>query len=252
MKPSNILLWCFPLVVIAMQLLPKEYSLIMGIAFVSLGIAKQFRVLLLFGLTVLGYLVWLSTVQYFTATISDPSLLLVLNRLGLIGYILLFAVWSRVEPCVSYLKLGSTKETLKAPLIWWGANEYVWRFVLIVCSLWFVPTIIFTFLHGNIFAFMPYALLFAVINPVLEGVLWRGYILGRMVDYIGEKQGLVVSSLAFGFYHLSLGFSVWLCLLSAIGGFYMGGIAIKSKGFLAATIVHVFVNLALISFGLIF
>jgi len=235
-----------------MQLLPVEYSFAMGFVFVASGFTKRFRVLLLFGLTIFGYLFWLFTVEYFAATISNMPLLIVLNRLSLVGYILLFAIWSRIQPCVVYLKQGSIKETLKAPLIWWGNTEYIWRFVLIVCSLWAVPTIVFSILYGNLIAFMPYALLFAVINPVLEGVLWRGFILGRVVDYIGERQGLVLSSLAFGFYHLSFGFSIWLCLLFAIGGFYMGGIAIKSKGFLAPTIVHFFVNLALISFGLIF
>jgi len=187
-----------------------------------------------------------------TATVSNPSLLLVLNRFGLLGYIILFAIWARAQPCVGYLKLGDMKERLKAPFIWWGADEYVWRFVLIASSLWVVPAIVFNVLHGNLMEFMPYALLFAVINPVLEGVIWRGFILGRVVDYVGEKQGLVLSSLAFGLYHLSLGFYIWICLVFAVGGFYMGGIAIKSKGFLAPTIVHFFVNLALISFGIIF
>lgn len=252
MKLFYVLLWCFPLAVVAMQLLPVEYTLLIGLVFVALGLAKRFRVLLLFGITIFGYLCWLFAVQYLAANIVNAPLLIILNRLSLVGYIILFAIWSRLEPCVEYLKRGSMKETLKAPLIWWGNNEYIWRFVLIVCILWIVPAVVFTVLYANIIYFLPYALLFAVINSVLEGVIWRGFVLGRVVDYIGEKQGLVVSSIAFGLYHLSLGFSIWICLLFAIGGFYMGGIAIKSKGFLAPTIVHFFVNLALVSFGVIF
>jgi len=235
-----------------MQLLPVEYSVVIGVACIAFGFTKRFRVLLLFGLTTFGYLFWLFAVQYLTANISNAPLLILLNRLGLIGYVILFAIWSRLEPCVTYLKQGSMKETLQAPLIWWGKQEYIWRFVLIICALWAVPAIVFSFLHGNIIAFLPYTLLFAMINPILEGVIWRGFILGRVVDYLGEKQGLILSAFSFGLYHLSLGFSIWLCLLSAIGGFYMGGLAIKSKGFLAPTIVHFFVNLALVSFGIIF
>jgi len=246
------LLWCFPLVIVAMQLLPAEHAFIIGFILLLLGLTKRLRALLLFGLTVFGYLFWLLAAQYFTATISNLPLLIVLNRLGLIGYIVLFAIWLCVQPCAGYLKPGNLKATLKAPFIWWGASEYAWRFVLIACFAWVVPTVIFTFLHGYIFEFMPYALLFAVINPVFEGVLWHGLILGRVVDYAGEKQGLILSAVAFGLYHLSLGFSVWVCLLFAIGGFYMGGLAIKSKGLLAPTILHVFVNLALVSFGIIF
>jgi membrane protease YdiL (CAAX protease family) len=251
-KFFNIVLWCFPLIIIAIQLLPVEYSFVVGIAFFTFGLTKRFRVFLLFGLTTFGYLFWLFTVQYLTTIVSNAPLLVVLNRLGLVGYIIVFAIWLRIEPCIGYLKKGNMKETLKAPLIWWGNNEYVWRFVLIVCSLWAVPAIVFTFLHGTIIEFMPYALLFVIINPIIEGVVWRSFILGRVVDYIGEKQGLIISSVAFGLYHFSLGFSIWICLLFAIGGFYMGGIAIKSKGFLAPTIVHIFVNLALVSFGIIF
>jgi len=235
-----------------MQLLTVEYSLIAGLTFVAVGVTKRFRLLLLFGFTVLGYLCWLITFQYLTLTISNTSLLIVLNRLGLAGYIILFAIWSRIQPCIGYLKPGNMKETLKAPLIWWGVNEYIWRFVLIACLFWVVPPIVFNFLHGYIFEFMPYALLFATINPFLEGVLWRGFILGRMVDYVGEKQGLIISSIAFGLYHISLGFSIWACLLFAVGGFYMGGLAVKSRGFVAPTILHFFVNVALISFGIIF
>ena len=244
----KIVLWGFPLVVIAAQLLPVGYVSVLGAAFFAVGLIERFRALLLFGLTIFGYLFWFMTSQYISETISNEPLAIVLNRFGLIGYIVLFAIWARVQPGTRYLQVGSMTETLKAPLIWWGTDERVWRFVLIICAVWIAPAILF----GNVFAFMPYALAFSIINPILEGVIWRGFLLGRMVDYIGEKQGLIFSSIAFGVYHLSLGFSIWVCLLFAIGGFYMGGIAIKSKGFLAPTIVHFSVNLALISFGIIF
>jgi membrane protease YdiL (CAAX protease family) len=99
---------------------------------------------------------------------------------------------------------------------------------------------------------MLYGFLFAVINAFIEEVLWRGFILGRTADFIGEKQALVITSLAFGFYHLSLGFSIWVCLAFAIGGFYMGGCAIKSKGLAAPIIMHLFVNMVFVSCGMIF
>ncbi len=99
---------------------------------------------------------------------------------------------------------------------------------------------------------MLYGLLFALINSVLEEILWRGFILGRVVDYLGEKQALIVTSFTFGFYHLSLGFSIWICLAFAIGGFYMGGCAIKSKGIGASIIMHIFVNIVFVSLGMIF
>jgi membrane protease YdiL (CAAX protease family) len=248
---TKALLWCFPLAVIAAQLLPPEYSLAIGIAFAALGLTKRFRVLLLFGFSILGHLIWLFTSQYLTVNILNPPLLTVLMRLGLIGYIILFAIWSRFQPCNGYFRLGGMKETLRFPLIWWGFNERVWRFLLIFCFFFLIAAAFFS-IGTNITEVLLYGLLFAAVNSIFEGVLWRGFILGRVVDYIGEKQGLVLTSIAFGFYHLSLGFSIWICLVFAIGGFYMGGIAIKSRGLFAPIIMQFFVNIAFVSFGIIF
>jgi len=239
------------LIVIAAQLLPIWYSFVLGIIFAALGLTKRFRVLLLFGLIILGHLFWFVASQYLTENISNVSLVTVLVRFGLIGYIILFAIWAYFQPCIGYIKLGHINENIKFPLIWWGFNERIWRFVLIFCSLFFISTIFFYF-SGNLFKVITYGLSFAIVNSILEEVLWRGFILGRLVDYIGEKQGLIISSIAFGFYHLSLGFPIWVCLVFAIGGFYIGGIAIKSKGILAPIIMHFFVNMAFVSFGIIF
>ncbi|MDR1536537.1 MAG: hypothetical protein LBU32_00790 [Clostridiales bacterium] len=48
-----------------------------------------------------------------------------------------------------------------------------------------------------------------------------------------------MSALAFGLYHYSLQFPLWACLIFAIGGFYIGGSAIKSRGLLSPAVVHI-------------
>ena len=242
----------FPLVIIAGQVLPTEYSLAIGTIFAVAGLVKKFRALLLFGFAMLGHLFWIFTSGYFAANIYDRSLLIIVGRFGLIGYIILFVLWRYFQPCDSrYLRLGNLKESLKFPLIWWGFKEYIWRFILIFCISCFAATVFFS-IHNNAFSIMLYGFIFALINSLLEGLLWRGLILERVVDFLGEKQALVITSLAFGFYHLSLGFSIWICLVFAIGGFYMGGCAIKSKGLFAPIMMHLFVNMIFVSVGIIF
>ena len=176
----------------------------------------------------------------------------IVGRFSLVAYIILFFAWERFRPSRSrFLRLGDGRKTLRFPLIWWGMREYVWRFTLIFCALWLIVTAVF-WSNGILSDFFLYGFLFAVVNAILEEILWRGLVLGRAIDWVGEKQGLLFSSLAFGFYHLSLGFSIWACLIFAVGGFYLGGVAIRSGGLFAPVVMHFFVNIAFVSFGLIF
>jgi len=208
--------------------------------------------LLMPGFIVLGHLVWVFTFQILAANISAAAPLTIAGRFGLSGYIILFALWNKLQPCTTgYLRFGNLKKSLKFPLIWWGFKEHVWRFLLIFCSIFIVAAIVFA-AYTNITGILLYGILFAAVNSVLEGALWRGFILGRAAEYAGEKQALVLTSLAFGFYHLSLGFSIGICLIFAVGGFYMGGLAIKSRGLFAPVVMQFFVNMAFVSSGIIF
>jgi membrane protease YdiL (CAAX protease family) len=143
------------------------------------------------------------------------------------------------------------KEQIKFPFIWYGFSDFVWRFILVFCSLC-LAVVVFFFSKSVSISIVLFGILFALVNSVLEEILWRGLILGRVVDYLGEKQALIATSIAFGLYHLSLGFSLWICLAFAIGGFYMGGCAVKSKGIGASIIMHIFVNMVFVSSGIIF
>jgi len=174
------------------------------------------------------------------------------GRLWLVVPIALLLVLERFRPSDSrFLRLGNTKETLCVPLIWQGIREPVWRFTLIFCGLWLVVSAVF-WPNGVPADFLLYGLVFSAVNSILEEILWRGLLLSRAVDWLGEIYGLILSSLAFGFYHLTLGFSVLTCLFFTVGGFYLGGAAIRSKGLLAPIIMHFFVNMAFVSLDMIF
>jgi hypothetical protein len=279
------MIWLYPMVIVASQVLPPIYSLIIGMIFVLLGLTTRVKISFLFGAAAFGHLVWSFISQYLSDNLHSEPLMVIFGRFGLIAHILLLLAWERFQPCGNkYFRLGDMKASFKFPFIWWGFKEYIWRFTLIFCSIWLVLSVIFGF--GNTPIVFLYGILFAIVNSVLEGVLGRGLIVGRIVDNIetpiktficfgvsiplskgvatacdascsrginiGEKQGLVISSVAFGFYHLSMGFSVLMCLAFAVGGFFMGGITIKSRGLLASIIMQFFVNMAFVSFGIIF
>jgi membrane protease YdiL (CAAX protease family) len=248
----NKFLWCYPIVVIITQLLPVQFLLPLGIIFLIFGFSKKCRILLLFGFTVLGHLFWMFFFHFLSTFILNEQLLTVLGRFGLIGYIVLFAFWGYFQPQENnYLRLGNIKENIKFPFIWRGFKEYVWRFIFvfgILCS----AVIVFLFFNVNRNPILFYGLLFAAINSFLEELIWRGFILGRAIDIIGERQALIITSLSFGFYHLSLGFPTWVCLAFSIGGFFMGGCAIKSKGLFASVTMHFCVNMVFIFYGMIF
>lgn len=252
MKPIYRVLWAYHLVMIAAQLLPWKFSLALGVIFTISGFIRSLRVLLLFGVTMLGHLLWVEVFECLTASAVYEPWLSILGRFGLMGYIFLLATWEKCQPCTNrYLRLGTINEKLKFPLVWHGFNEYMWRFLLIFCTLCLTLSVFFTIKFDS-FSMILYGLLFASVNSVLEEILWRGFILGRAVDYLGEKQALIITSFAFGLYHLSLGFSVWICMAFAVGGFYMGGCAIKSKGISVSIIMHIFVNMLFVSLGMIF
>jgi membrane protease YdiL (CAAX protease family) len=251
-KSDNRIVWAYPLAMIAAQLLPWEFSLALGAFFMIAGLVKSFKALLLFGFTILGHLCWFGVYSYLAANVTSAEWLKIIGRLGLFGYIALFALWGYFQPCSNhYMRLGSAKEQLKFPLIWQGFNEYLWRFTLIFCAICAAVAFFFFRSHLNA-SIILYGLLFASVNSILEEIIWRGLILGRVVDDIGEKQALMITSIAFGFYHLSLGFPIWICMAFAVGGFYMGGCAIKSKGLGLPILMHFFVNMVFVSLGMIF
>jgi membrane protease YdiL (CAAX protease family) len=250
-KKINILIWFFPIVVIIAQLLPLKYLLAIGALISFVGLFKYFRILLLFGFTLFGHSLWFISSNLFSQIILNQQYLKIIGRFGFIGYIILFSFWRYFQVSDhDYFRIGNIKENIKFPLVWWGFNEYVWRFIVIFCILCSIVIGIIYF-NVNKPQYIIYGLLFSFLNSFLEEILWRGFILTRLMDWIDEKKALIITSFAFGFYHLSLGFSIWACLAFTIGGFYMGGCAIKSKGLLSSIIMHIFVNIIFVFYGII-
>lgn len=175
------------------------------------------------------------------------------GRFGLLGYLIIFFVWNKITPQKeNYFGFGNPSAKIRFPLIWRGKSEVMWRFILIFSGICLVPVIALALNKNISYELIVMALIFTLINASLEELLWRGQILPRLIGIAGERQGLIISALTFGLYHISLGFPLWACLVFAIGGFYMGGSAVISKGLLAPWIMHLMVNLIFVFAGLIF
>jgi len=242
----------FPLIILLVQMVSPIISIITGFVFIIGVIALPVfrKMLILYSIMVFGYLIW----KYFSINIYISSeLIKIITRFGLFGYILLFIIWQRIQKTEnSFFNVGNVKDIIRIPFIWKGFREVEWRFTLIFCLLWLCLAVIFTIKNGFEYNILFYGMLFSIVNALLEEIIWRGFVLTRLTDITSEKIALIVSSLAFGLYHYSLDFPLLVCFVFAIGGFFMGGSAIKSKGLLSPILMHIAVNIAFVSIGIIF
>lgn len=95
------------------------------------------------------------------------------------------------------------------------------------------------------------AVIFALTNATFEELIWRGVLLSRFSEQLGEKWAVVLTSLGFGLQHYSLGFSWLVCLGFAVGGLFYGGITVKSGSIFPAWIWHLVLNFLMVFSGLI-
>ena len=221
---------------------------------------KSNRKIFLFKLLVAficGFILWKYAVLSLDWLIQgydiDSLWTVVLSRFALLGYLLPFVIWFLYSPNKPYhFRFGDTRATIKMPCVWYGVKDNVLRVSVVFSALCLVLAVVLFYAKKIDITIMVAGLAFALVNSVLEELLWRGFILSRTIELCGEKLGLVVMSLAFGLYHYPLGFSLPICLVFSLGGIYFGGIAIGSKGLLLGTIMHMSMNVLFVTLGIIF
>lgn len=207
----------------------------------------------------LGYVGFnlIAPILHTTAGGGGPGL--VASRLGLVTVALLLifaAIVTRIRP-IHFALLGDLRAPIAFPLIWTGPGRGpIWLHLLIgiaVTSVSFAPAMEWQSLTEQVVLL---ALLFALVNSLLEELIFRGLLLSRLTEATGERWGLLLTSLAFGFYHYtfplgdgtyglvgSLGFA-------ALGGL-LGGLTLRSGGLTAAWAVHAAANVWMILSGLL-
>lgn len=225
----------FPLIVLFAQMISPLIAIIAGFVLLvgAISLPTFRKIFLIFSFMVFGYLIWKYIAENVLGILNlSPNLTKVLNRFGLLGYILIFAVWHKIQtPENTLFKIGNSKEIICIPFIWNGFKEIVWRFTLIFSLLWLFVAVIFSVKNGFEYGILLYGVPFSVVNALLEEFIWRGFILSRLIEITTEKMALIVSSLAFGLYHYSLNFPLLICFIFAIGGFLWVVVLLNPKGF---------------------
>lgn len=79
---------------------------------------------------------------------------------------------------------------------------------------------------------------FVIVPPVVEELVFRGWLLPMLRDAYGTPAGLTLSSVLFGLVHLEPS----MVLFATVAGFILGAIAIRTKSTLASIAVHAGVN----------
>ncbi|WP_261807917.1 CPBP family intramembrane glutamic endopeptidase [Paenibacillus sp. N3.4] len=186
---------------------------------------------------------------------NPKELHIILNRLSLIFIMIPLITLSLIYkiPFMRYWKKPQWNELIGIPFIWSGFRQSKVKYFLLIA------------LTINLFAFMPFiirngwtyihevwllAIILSITN-VIEEMIWRGTLLSRFSEQLGDKWAVIVTSLGFGLQHYSLGFSWGVCIAYSLGGLFFGGITIKSKSIVPTVIWHMSINALMVFSGLI-
>ncbi|WP_349409909.1 CPBP family intramembrane glutamic endopeptidase [Pseudalkalibacillus sp. SCS-8] len=90
---------------------------------------------------------------------------------------------------------------------------------------------------------------FALINAVLEELIWRGIMLSSIKKHTTTIYAVIITSVGFGLLHLSIGMSILLSLLSAFGGLFYAFVVLKTKSIYPAILFHFIINVGMVFNG---
>lgn len=228
-----------------------------GVCAGLLSIYKRMRIFILttifFGI---GFFLYLYVNSRWIIDLNPKGLHIFFNRLSLIFIMIPLISLSLIYkiPFIRYWKKPQWNELIGIPFIWLGFHQTKVKYFLLIA------------LTINIFTFMPFiirngwtytqevwvlAIIFSITNAVLEEMIWRGTLLSRFSEQLGDKWAVIVTSLGFGLQHYSLGFSWGVCIAFSLGGLFFGGITIKSKSIVPGVIWHMSINALMVFSGII-
>jgi uncharacterized protein len=234
--------------------------LLMSFWGVFAGLLSIYKPLRFFILTTLffgiGFFLYLYVNSHWISDLNPKELHILFNRLSLILIIIPLSALSFIYkiPFMRYWKKPQWNELIGIPFIWSGFHQSKIKYFLLIA------------LTINLFTFMPFiihngwtyiqevwllAIIFSITNASLEEIIWRGALLSRFSEQLGEKWAVIVTSLGFGLQHYSLGFSWGVCIAFSLGGLFFGGITIKSKSIVPGVIWHMSINALMVFSGFI-
>lgn len=208
---------------------------------------------ILFGI---GFFAYLYINSHWMVQFQPKELRIFFNRISLVFILIPLFILSffSKSPFIAYWKKPQWNEFIYFPFIWSGFHRTSVKFFLFIA------------LTANVVSFAPFVIrngwpfiqevwlltiVFSITNAVLEELIWRGNLLSRFSEQLGEKWAVVVTSLGFGLQHYSLGIPWIICIAFSIGGIFYGGITIKSRSIIPSIIWHIALNTLMVLSGLI-
>ncbi|MBN3555792.1 CPBP family intramembrane metalloprotease [Fictibacillus nanhaiensis] len=94
-----------------------------------------------------------------------------------------------------------------------------------------------------------FALVFSLINAVLEELLWRGLLLSSLKNYVSTFYAVTVTSIGFGLLHLSIGIPFLMSLSFSFGGLFYALVVLKTKSIYPAILFHFVINIGMVLNG---
>lgn len=203
-----------------------------------------------------GLFVYLNVKDLVILGVQSKEATLFLNRLSLLFILiplLLFSLYIKA-PLINYWKRPNWKGKIQFPFIWSGShNVSIKKFLAIALAINTVVMMPFIIMNGwnAIVDLLWLAIIFSFTNAILEEMIWRGVLLSRFTEQLGEKWAVIITSLGFGLQHYSLGFPWPVCIGFAFGGLFYAMITLNSRSILPAIIWHIFLNFLMVFSGLI-
>jgi membrane protease YdiL (CAAX protease family) len=180
---------------------------------------------------------------HFDASLGFPLLLLEFACYGIV-FIALAGLFARYRRPL-FASLGWTDYTFQ-PLHLAALGILLWLVSIVLESLLGVPNVETPFdkLLSDPLSRVAIALFGITLGPVVEELLFRGFLQPVLVDSLGVFPGILATSAIFGGMHMMQNANLWQSgVLITLVGFVLGVVRHVSGSTRASTITHIFYNL---------
>jgi len=253
--------YLFLFAVLLVLLQTENYSLLIVWTTIALFVyfivkksGKSFIILnILFGF---GFIIYLIAKDYTMPGVDTYEMDVFLDRFSLVFILIPLFIYSMYidAPFINFLKRPNWNGIIIFPLVGAGFHHVKIKVFLSIAILINI-TVMMPFMIMNgwnaIMEVLWFAIIFSFTNAILEELVWRGVLLSRFTEQLGEKWAVIITSLGFGLQHYSLGFPWPICIGFAFGGFFYAVVTIKSNSILPAIIWHIVLNFLMVFSGLI-
>ncbi|QOR68935.1 CPBP family intramembrane metalloprotease [Cytobacillus suaedae] len=96
-----------------------------------------------------------------------------------------------------------------------------------------------------------FCLLFSIFNATLEELIWRGFMLSNLKEYVSVTSAIIITSIGFGLLHLAVGIPFIVSLLFSFGGIFYAFVVLNTNSIYPSIILHFFINVGMVLSGFI-